>query len=104
MFADIWITIGIKISFFFKYKYAFCPDCYSSNVVKNGNYVRKLYFLNVGEQKCIIQKYKCKKCGKIFYTDIKSIVDENCNITKKYTLFLEIAFIKFSICSKDSSM
>ena len=39
-------------------------------------------FLNVGEQKCIIQKYKCKKCGKIFYTDIKSIVDENCNITK----------------------
>lgn len=41
-----------------------------------------MYFLNVGEQKCIIQKYKCKKCGKIFYTDIKSIVDENCNITK----------------------
>lgn len=69
-------------NFYFKYKYAFCPDCYSSNVVKNGNYVRKLYFLNVGEQKCIIQKYKCKKCGKIFYTDIKSIVDENCNITK----------------------
>ena len=49
------------VIFIFKYKYAFCPDCYSSNVVKNGNYVRKLYFLNVGEQKCIIQKYKCKK-------------------------------------------
>ncbi len=62
------------------------------------------------EQKCIIQKYKCKKkkCGKKFLYNIKSIVDENCNITKpvieynstKYTLFLEIAFIKFSICSK----
>lgn len=31
-------------NFYFKYKYAFCPDCYSSNVVKTGNYVRKLYF------------------------------------------------------------
>ena len=95
-------------NFYFKYKYTFCPNCYSSNVVKNGNYVRKLYFLNVEEQKCIIRKYKCKKCGKIFYTNIKSIVDENCNITKPvieyineiYTLFLEIAFIKFSIYYK----
>lgn len=36
-------------------------------LLKNGNYVRKLYFLNVVEQKCIIQKYECKKCGKIFF-------------------------------------
>ena len=43
---------------------------------------RKLYFLNIGEQKCIIQKYKCKKCGKIFLTDMTPIVDKNCNITK----------------------
>ena len=68
-------------NFYFKYKYAFCPDCYSSNVVKNGNYVRKLYFLNVGEQKCIIQKYKCKKCGKVFYSDLSSLVYLNSNIT-----------------------
>ena len=41
-----------------------------------------MYFLNIGEQKSIVQKYKCKKCGKIFLTDIKSFVDKNCNITK----------------------
>lgn len=31
-------------------------------------------FLNVGEQKCIIQKYKCKKCGKIFFILILNLL------------------------------
>ena len=26
-------------NFYFKYKHAYCSDCYSSNVVKNGNYI-----------------------------------------------------------------
>ncbi len=30
----------------------------------------------------LFRNINVKKCGKIFYTDIKSIVDENCNITK----------------------
>ena len=43
-----------------------------------------MYFLNVGEQKCIIQKYKCKKCGKKFKTDITNIVDDNSNFTHEF--------------------
>ncbi len=35
----------------------------------------------MGEQICTIQKYKCKKCGKVFYTDLSSIVYPNSNIT-----------------------
>ena len=78
-------------------------------LLKNGNYVRKLYFLNVVEQKCIIQKYECKKCGKIFfYTDVKSIVDENCNIAKPVIeyineiilCFWKIAFYKIQYMLK----
>ncbi len=38
-------------------------------------------YLNIGEQKGIVLQYKCKNCGKIFHTDVKSIADENYNIT-----------------------
>ena len=62
---------------YFKNRIAFCPDCYSKRVVKNGTYERKLVFLRIGEKICIIQKYKCKKCGKIFYTDLSSLVYPN---------------------------
>ena len=30
---------------------------------------------------CTIQKYKCIKCGKVFYTDLLSLVYSNSNIT-----------------------
>lgn len=35
----------------------------------------------MGEQICTIQKYKCKKCGKVFYSDLSSLVYLNSNIT-----------------------
>ena len=57
------------------------PECKSHDVVKNGTYSRKLIFLIYGEQECIIQKYKCNRCGKIIYNDISSIVKGNSNIT-----------------------
>ena len=66
---------------YFKPVNAICPECYSHNVVKNGTYSRKLIFLTIGEQNCIVQKYKCNKCGHIIYTDLSSIVNENSNIT-----------------------
>ena len=53
----------------------------SHHTVKNGTYERKLIFLRLGEQICTIQKYKCKKCCKVFYTDLSSIVYSNSNIT-----------------------
>ena len=31
-----------------------CPECYSRDVVKNGTYSRKLIFLTIGEQNCIV--------------------------------------------------
>ena len=49
--------------------------------LKNGVYERKLIFLRIGERICTVQKYKCKKCGKVFYTDLSSLVYPNSNIT-----------------------
>ena len=37
--------------------------------VKNGAYSRKLIFLTIGGQNCVVQKYKCNKCGHVIYTD-----------------------------------
>lgn len=66
---------------YFKNKIAFCPSCNSRNTVKNGTYERKLIFLRIGEQICTIQKYKCKKWSKVFYSDLSSLVYSNSNIT-----------------------
>ena len=65
----------------FENRVAICPSCKSHNAVKNGTYERKLIFLRIGEQICTIQKYKCRKCGKVFYTDLLSLVYSNSNIT-----------------------
>ena len=67
---------------YFRNAKSICPDCKSSNVVKNGYTQRKLIFIDTREEICYIQKYKCNKCGKTFYTDLISIVDTNKNITK----------------------
>ena len=66
---------------YFKNKISICPNCNSTHTVKNGTYKRKLILLRIGEQLCTIQKYKCKKCGKVFYTDLSSLVYDNSNIT-----------------------
>lgn len=65
----------------FENRVAICPSCKSHNAVKNGTYERKLIFLRIGEQICTIQKYKCRKCSKVFYTDLLSLVYSNSNIT-----------------------
>lgn len=65
----------------FKNRIAICPSCKSHHAVKNGTYDRKLIFLRIGERICTVQKYKCKKCGKVFYTDLSSLVYSNSNIT-----------------------
>ena len=66
---------------YFENKIVICPSCNSTHTVKNGTYERKLIFLRIGEKLCSIQKYKCKKCGKVFYTDLSSLVYDNYNIT-----------------------
>ena len=65
----------------FENKIAICPSCKSTHNVKNGIHKRKLIFLRIGKKICSIQKYKCKKCGKTFYTDLSSLVYDNSNIT-----------------------
>ena len=59
-----------------------CPSCKSRKVVFDSTIGRKLIFLRIGTQYCIIQKYKCNKCGYRFKTDLSSIVEENSNVTK----------------------
>ena len=54
----------------FENRIIICPSCKSHHSVKNVTYERKLIFLRIGEKICTIQKYKCKKCGKVFYADL----------------------------------
>lgn len=71
-----------KGNIYFKNKKSICPSCKSHKIIEDGNYPRILYFLNFGKRKCFIKVYKCLECGKKFVTDMKSLVDENKNITK----------------------
>ena len=40
----------------------------------------------------MIQKYKCKKCGKVFYTDLSSLVYTNSNITLPVIDYIENSY------------
>ncbi|OED30800.1 hypothetical protein [Methanosphaera sp. WGK6] len=51
-------------------------------LLKNGFITRNLILLNKGKEKCKIQIYECKHCGKTFNTDLTGFIDENKNITK----------------------
>ena len=73
-----------------------CPKCGSHDIVKNGTYSRKLIFLTIGEQNCIVQKYKCNKCGHILYTDLSSIVNGNSNITIPVIEHIEYLYSYFN--------
>ena len=88
--ADNLIRLEKKGKIHFENKISICPSCKSKNIVKNGKYERKLIFLRIGEQNCMIQKYKCKKCGKVFYTDLSSLVYPNSNITLELGIFFSL--------------
>jgi len=72
-----------------------CHHCYSSKVIKNNKTERILYFYDKSEVKTEIQGYKCKKCGKTFYTNVEEIVSKNSNYTNDFiqkTLELVVFF------------
>lgn len=81
---------------YFKPVNVVCPECYSRDVVKNGTYSRKLIFLTIGEQNCVVQKYKCNKCGHVIYTDLSSIVNGNANITIPVIEYIEYLYSYFN--------
>lgn len=81
---------------YFKPVNVVCPECYSRNVVKNGTYSRKLIFLTIGEQNCVVQKYKCNKCGHVIYTNLSSIVNGNSNITIPVIEHIEYLYSYFN--------
>ena len=54
-------------------------------VLMKGN----LFFLRIWEQICTIQKYKCKKCGKLFYSVLSSLLYPNSNITLPVIVCIE---------------
>ena len=58
-----------------------CPSCKSHKVVYDSTIGRKLIFLRIGTNYCIIQRYRCKKCGYRFKADLSSIVYDNTNVT-----------------------
>ena len=68
--------------YYLKNKKDVCPHCKSKEIIKSSYKTRKLIILNEGKVKIKIKQYKCKKCGKIFNTDLSDIVYKNCNITK----------------------
>ena len=61
----------------------FCMNCLSRDFIKYGFTNRKLVFEEGGATGVRVQKYKCKKCGKTFQTDLSSLVKPNCNFTNK---------------------
>ena len=64
--ANNLIRLEKKGKIHFENKISICPCCKSKSIVKNGKYERKLIFLRIGEQNCMIQKYKCKNAEKSF--------------------------------------
>lgn len=59
----------------------FCMNCLSRDFIKYGFTKRKLIFEEGGATGVRVQRYKCKKCGKTFQTDLSLIVKPNCNFT-----------------------
>ena len=49
---------------------------------------RELIFMNLGNQTCKVQRYKCTRCGNVFSADLSSIVEVNNNITKPVIDFI----------------
>ena len=81
---------------YFKPVTVVCTKCGSHDVVKNGTYSRKLIFLTIGEQNCVVQKYKCNKCGHVICTDLSSIVNGNANITIPVIEHIEYLYSYFN--------
>lgn len=66
---------------YFSMKVPFCPECTTRKVVKYGFTNRILVFKETNRTKVKVQRYKCKKCGKVFQTDLSSFVRKNSNFT-----------------------
>lgn len=47
-----------------------CDKCNHNKFILNGMVERKLIFLNSGMQTCLVQQFKCKKCGSTISTDL----------------------------------
>lgn len=63
--------------------HARCPHCNSRHVVKYGFTDRILIFKEIGRTHVKVQRYVCKRCGKTFQTDLRSLVDKNSNFTNE---------------------
>lgn len=70
-----------KGKIYFKSMNVRCTKCKHNKVRLNGVVERKLIFLNSGIQTCLVQQFKCKKCGAKINSDLSSIVRQNSNIT-----------------------
>ena len=86
-----------KVKKYFKPVNVVCQEYNSRDIVKNGTYSRKLIFLEIGEKNCVVQKYKCNKCGHIIYTDLSSIVNGNSNITIPVIEHIEFLYSYFNV-------
>ncbi|WP_082761945.1 hypothetical protein [Methanobrevibacter olleyae] len=64
------IRVETKSKTLFKDKTPICPKCESKKIYTDGKVTRKLVFLIKGTQIVLIEKYKCKNCGKKFKTDL----------------------------------
>lgn len=107
------------------YGYLVCPNCNSSNFIKNGTYRRNVIYLNNNNERVkeqiTIQRFKCKNCNKthavlpVFVvpykqfelnyitTILETLVTRNSvnytaaklNISRQVVYFLKKQFIKF---------
>ena len=60
-----------------------CPHCGTRHIVKYEFTNRTLVFKDIGKTMVKVQHYICKRCGKIFQTDLTSHADKNSNFTNE---------------------
>jgi transposase-like protein len=61
-----------------------CPDCDSSDVIKQEFYPRNLKLAEFGQQTVYVRRYSCKKCNKKFTTSLNAIVEKGHQYPRLY--------------------
>ncbi|WP_409199744.1 hypothetical protein [Methanobrevibacter sp. DSM 116169] len=66
---------------YYAYNNSFCKHCFSRDLIKHGFNSKMLISVDGDENHIFVQKYLCKKCGKISQTEFQDEYDPYCNFS-----------------------
>lgn len=87
--------ISSKDEVYFYARKVVCKCCFNNRLHKHGFTKRTLRYVDEGDVKVKVQRYRCPKCGKTYQVDLSDIVDENANITHDLRNFVRKTFTHF---------